>query len=645
MKFESFLKGLIPRGIIFFVGIGVVSAQAPGNVSTQLRVWLKADALSTGTVTSWTDASGMGNAPTQNTAADQPINQDNIINYNRAVNFSASDFLRLNGPSLGTLGNTRKEVFYVVYQGRSVVMFLMDTAATSQPIDDLNLAYTSKLTLGGINTSRTASPLRCDETHNSNLITNITNETQTTLIGTDYSINFNGHGFVAIDDVTNNPTNATTTGTDAFIIGCKLNADVPPVKTGFLRGHLAELILYSRSMVTTTDREKVTSYLGIKYGQTLGHNYLSSNGTIIYDVSTYNNDIIGIGRDDNSDLIQKQSKSAGDSLKIYIDNLSATNQGNTGTFSADESFIVLGDNQGILASNTAANTEIPGTCGLHSRLEREWKVQRTNSTEDFNLDITLNPMASAGSVNIADLTLLVDNDGDFSNGGTTCYFNGDGTGISFTYSNPVISVTGISTTHMNNNATSYFTIGSSNSGTPLPVELLNFNASLSEQKTVELNWITTTELNNDFFTIERSNNGINWEPIKEIDGAGNSSSLLSYSTIDQDPYFGISFYRLKQTDFDGQYEYSQIRSVKLERLANSQIEIYPNPTNNKIILIGNTSELEDIKIFNCLGQDVTTYITITKSNEKESVVIDMAKLTIGMYYVKTKTTANKVYKQ
>jgi len=190
-----------------------------------------------------------------------------------------------------------------------------------------------------------------------------------------------------------------------------------------------------------------------------------------------------------------------------------------------------------------------------------------------------------------------------------------------------------------------FTIGSINSiQTPLPIELLNFSAIPINNNYVEINWQTAAEINNDYFTIERSNNGFDWEEIIIIGGAGNSSSLLSYSAIDNDPINGISYYRLNQTDFNGQFEYSNIRSVKIEKPLSTKIEIYPNPTNNKITIIGNASELEQINIFNTLGQDISNFTTITEAKE-EKFVIDLSNLTNGIYYIKTKNTANKAYKQ
>tara|TARA_B100000809_G_C15121778_1_gene524576 strand:- start:1170 stop:2813 length:1644 start_codon:yes stop_codon:yes gene_type:complete len=178
----------------------------------------------------------------------------------------------------------------------------------------------------------------------------------------------------------------------------------------------------------------------------------------------------------------------------------------------------------------------------------------------------------------------------------------------------------------------------------LPIILLNCLVTVKD-KIVQLDWQTASEINNDYFTIERSKNGLDWQELTRVNGAGNSSALLSYSTTDNKPYLGISYYRLKQTDFDGQFENSFVRSVQIEKSLNSSVEIYPNPTNNKFTIIANASELEQIKIFNSLGHDVTKFVTKTGDNDQSSMVFDMSELNTGMYYVRTKTTANKVYKQ
>lgn len=179
---------------------------------------------------------------------------------------------------------------------------------------------------------------------------------------------------------------------------------------------------------------------------------------------------------------------------------------------------------------------------------------------------------------------------------------------------------------------------------PLPVELINFTATLSKNNDVKLNWQTASEINNDFFSIERSNNGIDWEERTRIIGAGNSSTLLNYSASDINPYSNVSYYRLKQTDFDGQFKYSEIISVNINTDTGTQVMVYPNPTENQITLVGSLSELEQVKIYNALGQDVTEF-TKQIASDKSKLMIDLSSLNEGLYYIKTKTTANKVYKQ
>jgi hypothetical protein len=215
--------------------------------------------------------------------------------------------------------------------------------------------------------------------------------------------------------------------------------------------------------------------------------------------------------------------------------------------------------------------------------------------------------------------------------------------------NSLLSSDWLLTEYNNQNSPStFYTLSSELTATALcvtlPVELLYFNATLVESKYVKLDWQTASEINNDYFEIERSTNGIDWENIGQVQGAGNSSSIINYETVDFNTHSGISYYRLKQTDFDGQFEYSQIRSVNIERLKNAQTEIYPNPATNKITIIGSAAELEEIVLYNTLGQDVTT-LTKQSIESGGQLIIDLSKLSSGIYYVKTKTTANKVYKK
>lgn len=179
---------------------------------------------------------------------------------------------------------------------------------------------------------------------------------------------------------------------------------------------------------------------------------------------------------------------------------------------------------------------------------------------------------------------------------------------------------------------------------PLSIELVNFTAFPVNNKYVQLDWQTTSEKNNDYFTIERTMDGKSWQEINKVAGAGNSSSLLNYSERDNQPYSGVSYYRIKQTDYDGKFSYSQVRNVTIERLNNIQIELYPNPASNKITIEGDETELKNIRIFAILGKEVTE-LTVQQKISETKLIIDLSQLIKGTYYIKTKSTVNKFLKQ
>ncbi len=115
----------------------------------------------------------------------------------------------------------------------------------------------------------------------------------------------------------------------------------------------------------------------------------------------------------------------------------------------------------------------------------------------------------------------------------------------------------------------------------LPIELLSFDARW-EAGVVAINWITLSEDNNDFFHVERSTNGIDFQPIHRTEGAGTSDRPLHYQAFDDNPFAGTNYYRLKQTDFDGRFSYSDIRAVEV--LGDQQLEVFPNPVTRELRL-------------------------------------------------------------
>ncbi|MBL4668412.1 MAG: T9SS type A sorting domain-containing protein [Flavobacteriales bacterium] len=168
----------------------------------------------------------------------------------------------------------------------------------------------------------------------------------------------------------------------------------------------------------------------------------------------------------------------------------------------------------------------------------------------------------------------------------------------------------------------------------LPIALLSFNTTCIEGYN-ELSWKTATEINNDFYTIEKSIDAKNFEVIARVNGAGNSNNINSYYFKDKHFLTGQVYYRLKQTDFNGNYEYFDIKAVDCG--ASSTISIYPNPARGEFTVTINQYSITEIviEIYNSLGQKVIEKIIQPKSNSiNQNLIID--ELNQGIYFVKLK---------
>jgi hypothetical protein len=169
----------------------------------------------------------------------------------------------------------------------------------------------------------------------------------------------------------------------------------------------------------------------------------------------------------------------------------------------------------------------------------------------------------------------------------------------------------------------------------LPIELISFSA-IPLEKEVQLNWSTASETNNDYFTIERSTNGIDFEEIENLAGAGNSSVILDYSAIDKNPILGTSYYRLKQTDFNGDFSYSDIVSVQFEGTKPNNIRLFPNPNNGQLLNISLNSARDEsiqLKVYSIFGTDVfSKELEVNKGLNLGKVVFNKT-LTPGAYVV------------
>ena len=148
----------------------------------------------------------------------------------------------------------------------------------------------------------------------------------------------------------------------------------------------------------------------------------------------------------------------------------------------------------------------------------------------------------------------------------------------------------------------------------LPVTYISFDAGLKEEQ-VKLNWTTASEIQNDFFTIERSADGLSFEEIGKISGAGTSLQMHSYTFIDAHPNSGINYYRLKQTDFNGDYTYSIIKPITILNQSDISLKVFPNPAN--------TSKQVTIKSGN-FPDEVPVIITISDAFGKQVFIQEKA---------------------
>ncbi|MDQ3050775.1 MAG: GEVED domain-containing protein [Bacteroidota bacterium] len=165
---------------------------------------------------------------------------------------------------------------------------------------------------------------------------------------------------------------------------------------------------------------------------------------------------------------------------------------------------------------------------------------------------------------------------------------------------------------------------------PLPVSLVSFNATC-ESEFVKLQWSTAAELNNNFFTVEKSKNGFDFYELTRVNGGGNSNNLLRYSYDDRNKESGVNYYRLSQTDFDGTNVQLNTISVKCSGNLNTVITAYNNHS-GKIVILSDLDSEESLtaQLYDALGQQ----IRFGKYNSTKGVsthFLDITGLSAGIY--------------
>lgn len=384
---------LLPNGAYFTIAS---TLKGPGKVNTGIALWLRADD-GTANGASWSDVSGNGNGATQSATERQASVLPSVINFNPALKLDGNSD-NLISPSLFTGTGVNNAQIYAV----AITDVLQNNTLFAEVVSNGQGILAHVPWADGINYFDAPYGYRAQAAWGGTL-------------GTPYLWSFlrspsgmsSNRNRIQVASVTA-ALNNIAGNNSPFYVGSYPGG-------GYFNGKIAELIVYNNSAATSaTQRQQIESYLALKYGLTLSPatpvDYLASDGSKFWDATLntgYNRNITGVGRDNGSSLLQKQSVSTDDKyLAIALGSSVATsNQANTATIASDLSFFVTGDNNGA----KLYNVNVSGITGVNVALARTWKVQKTNWTDQ---DITF----SVDSAAAAPRYLLISTDASFGAG-------------------------------------------------------------------------------------------------------------------------------------------------------------------------------------------------------------------------------------
>lgn len=184
--------------------------------------------------------------------------------------------------------------------------------------------------------------------------------------------------------------------------------------------------------------------------------------------------------------------------------------------------------------------------------------------------------------------------------------------------------------------------GNSNGNTcPLPVHLASFDAKC-EQNEIKITWSTYSEVNNDFFIVERSADLETWNLLDTVNGAGNSNALLQYTVSDSRPLSNLSYYRLTQVDFDGKRKIYSPTSAPCS-VNDVEIDVYPNPASHYIIInFGSSIPDATLDFIDMQGKSVRKDVIEAQSKSSSNEVkINRNELASGIYLIRLQIQGNE----
>ncbi|TND09059.1 MAG: hypothetical protein FD123_1462 [Bacteroidetes bacterium] len=543
------MRLLLLSGLVFIVIPGPVSAQTgPGGVgsSANNKLWLDANrgtTLAGAAVTAWSDQSGAANNAAPPSVAARPNLVAGTVNGYPSINFDGTDdeFRVTDNASL----DLTSWQIYIVVRADVLKNYNAMVVKGDDGMENYEMLSYSD---GNVHTPiRWTDATRTFPSSAGGQLTttgfNILEYSYSAAVGRDV---YKNNASIYTDNESKTPA---ANNFDLYIANERSTAG------RFHDGDIAELAIFNAPL-NSAQRIIVNNYLSAKYGLTLSANDLytmdnPANGD-------FDHDVAGIGRVSAAN-IQSDSRGSG---AVRVNNPSGL---------GNNEYFMWGHNNGTWGSWGVADLPV----GIQSRLAREWRPSETGDVGTIDIGFDL---SNLGPITTSDLRLLIDTDNDGVFSDETAGGGGVISGASLV--GGLYYFTGINMVDSRR-----FTIGSINSTqTPLPVEFTEFNAVMTDGQ-VQINWTTASEVNNDYFEIERSKNGTDFEVLGRVEGAGNSTVNIDYFELDAKPYEGTSYYRIRQVDFNGESSRTKIVAVNLFYDKKKGIMTYPNP-----------STIEDLKI-------------------------------------------------
>ncbi|MNJ88842.1 hypothetical protein D3C87_63990 [compost metagenome] len=599
------LSSLILLGILtVFSSFGQTGPAGVGTSATNV-LWLKADAgTSTSTngapVASWADQSGNGVVLNQTNAAQQPLFVNSFMNGFPSVEFDNSNSSGQNDffitPDNPIFDNTNGYSFFTVtrMKGFGDAQSIISKRNNVGNEEAFMLFY------------YTGSRLFVDFDNDNNRFSNPTAST----VNTNKIYDFFYDGTLPssqrstifdqeVLQVTATESSATIADKNSPLIVGATHSNDPRA----FNGYISEIIMF-RTKVNDAQRIIINNHLSAKYDIPLSANdfYVGDNPAN----GNYDRNVAGIGRDASggSNPSFDPSTCAGFGIQ------SVSGLDNT-------DYIFAGHATPI---NSEITTDIAGVTGDNvSRWRRIWYIDVTNTgaanTTNITFDMSDGGMTGVNLGTTSNYILLyrAGQTGPWTEIGVANAITGD----QILFANQPLTLDG------------YYTLATKDFiASPLPVELVSFDAKVINEREVALSWQTASEYNSSYFDVLRSENGTDWSSIGTVPANGNSQVTIDYSLLDQAALKGVSYYRLKQVDLNGDFHLSDIQSINNSRKVN-QVKVYPNPTDNGLVTIVSSEPISNLFIYNPYGKVVFE----TKPDSDDTYLLDTQDFDSGIYWI------------